>query len=134
MERLKWLFTLESDYSYKTNLVLPEDYYFHTYKGDLLVYIAKDGTINVYKGYAWDGCSPKLKIGGQIIGTPDGKLVNNLPQTYHASLIHDVLYQYIQFLPIKRSAADRIFLDLLAGFRYKYLYYAVVRLFGGFFI
>ena len=49
-----------------------------------------------YKGYAWDGCSPKMKIKDVYLGTLEAVLCPETGQskTYYASLIHDVFYQF----------------------------------------
>src|SRR5687767_14262930 len=62
--------------------------------------INKKGWITVKcsnkRGYAWDGCSPKVNFLDFLWGTPDGKLDYRTEKsiTYYASMIHDVLYQY----------------------------------------
>jgi len=64
-------YTTEVDYIY--NNIIPEvqDCEYYTNKGNLLI-IVKDGTVIIKKGYSWDGCTPKIKVFGKIIGTPDG--------------------------------------------------------------
>ncbi|MCG8430180.1 MAG: DUF1353 domain-containing protein [Candidatus Omnitrophica bacterium] len=99
-----------------------------------------DGTVTVKgshgRGYAWDGCSPKLKIRDVYVGTPEGVLNYGLgvSKTYYASLIHDVFYQFSRELrpKVKRCEADRLFYDLLLrdGFSFARLYYLAVRAFG----
>lgn len=88
-------------------------------------------------GYAWDGCSPKINFLDFIIGTPDGRFdfQTEQPITYYASLIHDALYQYKSKVPISRREADILFRIILkrARFKWAYLYYFFVRLFGGFY-
>lgn len=88
-------------------------------------------------GYAWDGCTPKWEILDLVIGTPDGRLnyVTEKPITYYASLIHDILYQFKADVPVSRKETDLIFRDELrrASFFWTIVYFAVVRLFGGFF-
>lgn len=100
----------------------------------------KQGIVTVkgsyYKGYAWDGCSPKLKIKDVYVGTLEGALNFDTGQskTYYASLIHDVFYQFSKSLRrfIKREEVDREFYFILMrdGFRFAKLYYFAVRLFG----
>ena len=85
-------------------------------------------------GYAWDGCSPKINVLDiALIGTPDGRINVNIgqPVTYYASLIHDILYQFREEIPVSRKAADDVFLQYLGDFELRMLYYAAVRLFGG---
>lgn len=87
------------------------------------------GKIIIKKGYSWDGCSPKVKIFGKIIGTWDGK--NN--STYYASMLHDVLYQYKREIPFSRLEVDKQFKKDLEKINFKYtnIYYFFVRKFGG---
>ncbi|MEN8825790.1 MAG: hypothetical protein ABF273_05485 [Wenyingzhuangia sp.] len=91
------------------------------------------------QGYSWDGCSPKWKILGKIIGTPDGRIdpKTNKPKTYYASMFHDAIYQYknTQAMKISRKEADLIFLIMLkkAKFRFWRVYYLGVRIGGGFY-
>lgn len=134
IERIRWLFTLEEDYTYKSSLTFLKPYYFYSNSGNLLVTITEDGSITISKGYSWDGCTPKFKIWKYSIGTCDGYQIDGKPATYYASLIHDVLYQFLHDLEIDRKSADDIFLDLMWYFRYKYIYYYTVRLFGWLFV
>lgn len=100
----------------------------------------KDGIVTVrgshYKGYAWDGCSPKFKIKDVYIGTLEAVLNFDTGQskTYYASLIHDVFYQFSKDVRpfIKRKEVDKEFYCILVrdGFRFAKLYYCAVRLFG----
>jgi hypothetical protein len=96
-----------------------------------------DGTVTVkgthLGGYAWDGCSPKLKFFDIYAGTPEAVLTKEgIPKTYFASMIHDVLYQFrkdLKKLGIKRKEADRQLYNILKrdGFKLAGLYYGVVR-------
>lgn len=78
------------------------------------------GLLRVSAGYAWDGCSPAVKIFGVWLGTPDGKLgIDGRPQTFYASLVHDVLCQFAKELPIfdAKPPSDLFYRMLLdAGF------------------
>ncbi len=90
--------------------------------------LESNGTVIVkgtnYKGYAWDGCSPKLKIKDIYVGTFEGVLNLDAGQskTYYASLIHDVFYQFSKDVKsfIKRREVDREFYIILKnnGFRF----------------
>ena len=66
-----------------------------------------DGTLTSYKGFEWDGCSPKfaIKIFGKsfYIGTPDFTF------TYYASRIHDLLYIHHKGINVKRIVIDYLF-------------------------
>jgi len=99
-----------------------------------------DGTIIIkgtnYKGYAWDGCSPKFKIKDVYFGIPEA-VVNwetGQSKTYYASLIHDVFYQFNKELRslVKRKEVDRELCNILKRdqFRFAVPYYIAVRLFG----
>jgi len=100
----------------------------------------KNGTVIVYgtnkKGYAWDGCSPKVKIKDIYFGTPEAVLNYDTgrSKTYYASLIHDVFYQFSKNIKsfINRKEVDKEFYIILKRDEFKFakLYYAVVRLFG----
>ena len=101
-------YTLQKEYIFKSDLLL--DMYFYN---DWLVIC--DGVLRVSKGYSWDGCT----------FAPDFK------STYHASLIHDAMYQFKQ----PRKIADELFLEQMKrdNFFLSFFYYFSVRLFGSFF-
>jgi len=85
----------------------------------------KDGWLTIRKGYSWNGCSPKFRIGPLMFGTWDG---NMNPKTgkqwcYHASLVHDFLCQYKLG---SRHMADRMFHSMLHGFSLQELYFIAV--------
>lgn len=85
-------------------------------------------------GYAWDGCTPKWSLLNLcIIGVPDGHLDYRTmkPYTYHASLVHDALYQYLDSVPVAKQDIDLLFLKMLGDFRLRRAYYFAVRHFGG---
>jgi hypothetical protein len=81
--------------------------------------------------YAWDGCTPKrLFYWVALIGTPDwwhgehkiqtinkqGELVDKKvfwQLCMHASLVHDALYQYLDNIPLSKTAVDQLFYDML---------------------
>jgi len=102
--------------------------------------LEKNGIVTVkgtrYKGYAWDGCSPKFKIKDVYIGTLEAVLNFDTGQskTYYASLIHDVFYQFSKEvrLFIERKEVDREFYLILKrdGFWFAKLYYLAVRALG----
>jgi len=99
-----------------------------------------DGTVIIKgsncKGYAWDGCSPKIKIKDIYFGTPEGVLNFDSGQskTYYASLVHDVFYQFSPDIKsfIKRKEVDIEFFVILKknNFRFARIYYFAVRLWG----
>lgn len=87
--------------------------------------------VTIKKGYSWDGCSPKIKLFGKIIGTPDGR--NH--ECKNASMWHDLFYQYSSDLirmGVSREDVDIMFYyDLsIDGWKYSDLYYKVVDKLG----
>lgn len=107
-------------------------------KGKVRLRVFADGRICVKKGYAWDGCSPKLSVFDLFwLGTPDGiaDAITRKPATYEASLIHDALYQFMddERMPFTRGHMDRFFLELMRRRRFllRHPYYWAVRLAGG---
>ena len=139
---VKWIFVLDEDCSFNVKSHLPSDFTtgcaFEDRSGRRRLEIHPDGTAKVIAHYAWDGCTPKCALWDIVLGTPDGVPNNKTkkPKAYYASLIHDVLYQFLDAgLPISRADADRIFLDLLTrdGFGPRWIYFVAVRVFGGIF-
>lgn len=139
----KWV--LPRDYSYHTGVV-PDfgaaaigSVSFADERGKYWLSIDVEGKVTVYAGYAWDGCSPKFRVFGWLLGTPDGDVNPNTgyPSSYHASLLHDVLYQFLDDprMPYTREQADEVFHRALVahGFSVPWLYWKAVRLFGGVF-
>jgi hypothetical protein len=102
--------------------------------------LEENGTVLVkgthYRGYAWDGCSPKFKMKDIYLGSFEGVLNFDTWQskTYYASLIHDAFYQFNKELRdfIKRKEVDREFYAILKrdNFKLAKLYYLTVRVFG----
>ncbi|MDC7704043.1 DUF1353 domain-containing protein [Vogesella indigofera] len=96
----------------------------------------EDGRITIRAGYAWDGCSPAVRLPGGIwLGTPDGPLgVDGRPQTFYASLVHDALCQFSRDVPLHKVQVSALFRDMLleAGFPpwRAALYHAAVLRFG----
>lgn len=128
-----YVYCIRQDYRYQSSLkgrMLENEWFSLTGDGTILV----KGTH--YKGYAWDGCSPKFKIKDLYFGTPEAVLQLDTGQskTYYASLIHDVFYQFSRQVggSISRKEADKEFYAILKrdNFRFARLYYLGVRLFG----
>ena len=123
------VYILDEDYERKSSILDVG------YKNDW-IFINPEGHIYVKKGYAWNGCSPKINFLDMIIGTPEGEInpETGKPKTYYASLIHDALYQFSEDLKDKigRRQADKEFHDMLKAekFRPADLYYAAVRMFS----
>lgn len=132
----KWLFRLEEDFTWQSGRDFSQDLAFYDKKGKRRLEIRKDGSLTVLKNYAWDGCTPKFCFLDILFGTPDGIVDKRTgkPKTYYATLIHDVLYQFLDDdLPITRKEADDYFLRLMTDtqFTLRDLYYWAVRLLGG---
>jgi hypothetical protein len=102
--------------------------YRFTLEADLLVYVHRDlgyhtfadGAGNVWlsvdeeviiirKGYSTDGCSPKARVMGFWLGTPD------FAWTRLASTVHDAFYQWAHCpcCPLTRLEADWLFYELM---------------------
>ena len=83
--------------------------------------------------YAWDGCSPKVHVFGLFaVGTPDGCLRHGKPWLYYDSLVHDVLCQFRDQLPLSKGDSVTIWNDRLTESEWplKPLYVAMVDRFG----
>lgn len=87
--------------------------------------------LTIAADYSWDGCSPKGRFAGLWVGTPDP------PPTRIASLVHDVLYQFMatEHMPLSRKQIDAAFYDLLrlSKFPAAGTFHGAVRIFGGLF-
>jgi hypothetical protein len=134
----KWVFELEEDFSWQSGFLFKNDFAYIDKSGILRLILLRDGTVIVKKGYAWDGCSPKICVFDVLIGTPDGVVDSRTkkPKTYYASLVHDALYQFLpDGVPLSRKQVDGFFLRLMneTGFIPRRIYYFAVRIFGGLF-
>lgn len=139
---VRWIYVLEKNFVYNIKSHLPdcwaEGYAFIDGKGRRRLEIHPNGDLVVLKRYAWDGCTPKFSMFDILIGTPDGvpNERTQKPKTYFASLVHDVLYQFLEINPaVPKARADKIFLELLSrdGFAPRHIYYFFVSIFGGLF-
>lgn len=122
-----YLYTLSKNYKYKHKLLQGI-----VFKNEWLD-IAPCGTLTITKGYSWDGCSPKFALLGFTIGTPDGHLRGDgYPVLAWASLVHDVLCQFKDEVPITKRISLAIFDDMLKEVNWKFrkLYVVAVNLFG----
>lgn len=137
---LKWIFVLDEDYTWNVNShlseSLPKGCAFVDRFGKRWLEIHPNGDAKVLAQYSWDGCTPKFAVWDLVFGTPDGvpNAKTKKPKAYYASLLHDVLYQFLDAkLPMSRREADRVFLELLTrdGFGPRWIYYFAVRMFGG---
>ncbi|MGH2360849.1 MAG: DUF1353 domain-containing protein [bacterium] len=135
---MKWVYELEADFTWASGFRVDRDWAFQDRTGVTRLILGRDGAITVTKGYAWDGCTPKLCFFDIHIGVPDGVVDSRTrkPKTYYASLVHDALYQFLtDGLPLSRAQADRCFLRLMAetGFALRWIFYVAVRLWGDLF-
>lgn len=134
---VRWLYRLERSFTWDSKHPIPEDLVFRDKTGVVRLIIEEGGRITVTRGYAWNGCSPKICVFDLLLGTPEGvvHVRTEKPKTYYASLVHDALYQFLpDGLPLGRRHADWFFLLLLAEseFAPRWLYWGAVRLIGGF--
>lgn len=86
---------------------------------------ADNGILVIFKGYEWDGCTPKFKLFGRIFGTPDFK------GTYIPSLVHDFLIEFCSQHSLNRKEIDCIFEQILRENKFKigWMYYVGVHAF-----
>jgi len=128
-----YLYCIKEDYSRRSSIKGRE------FENDWMK-LSPDGTITIkgsnQNGYAWDGCSPKIKLFDICLGTPEAVLnpKTGKSKTYYASLVHDVFYQFSKELRaiVKRKEVDREFYNILMDNEFKAakLYYYAVRFFG----
>ena len=103
-----YLYTITKDYHHQFNALIGVSF------ENEWIRITPDGVLTIRKGYAWDGCSPKYKVLGKIIGIPDGPTMSDgYPQTAWASLCHDALCQFKHELPIHKEQSLSIFDTML---------------------
>ena len=128
---IPYKFKIKQDFTYQTQWALDEPYIAEWLE------ISVDGLVTVkanQTGFAWDGCTPKWSFFHLfIIGTPDGHIdIRTMkPFTYFASMVHDVLYQYLDTIPIRKADVDLLFLEMLGDFKPRRLYYFAVKYGGG---
>lgn len=127
----RWRYRLDEQATLKSDALAGIDY------GNAWLTIY-GGWMHVRAGYAWDGCSPALRLPGTgiWIGPPDGPLLaDGRPAAWRASLLHDALCQFRRDIPgLTRAAATAVFAAELAAAGAPYwmrrLYPAAVRRFG----
>jgi len=128
-----YVYCIKEDFEYKSSIKDRE------FENEWLK-LETDGKVIVKgtnkKGYAWDGCSPKIKMKDVYFGTPEAVLNydKGKSKTYYASLIHDVFYQFSKSVKsfIARKEVNKEFYVMLKedNFRFARPYYRAVRLFG----
>jgi hypothetical protein len=136
-DTVRWLYRLDRNFTWQSGLKVSEDFVFYDGKGKVRLIIETDGRLTVTRGYAWNGCSPKICFLDLLLGTPDGAVYRptGKPKTYFASMVHDALYQFLGTgTPISRAQADRCFLQLMreSQFVLGHVYWFAVRVFGCF--
>lgn len=133
----KW--ELHTDYEFYAPFDFGVERQYHDEKGR--VWLTVDGNYCIiHKGYCWDGCSPKFKVGNKLIGVYDGKeifhakMLDRDQQLKYASLVHDCFYQFYDSfsMTISKEKIDYLFyLDCKAtGFELSCLYYQAVKHLG----
>jgi len=132
---VKWLYRNEENYSWRADFKFNRDYVFRDKNGIIRLIIEANGQLTVMKGYAWNGCSPKICILDILFGTPDGAVYEptGKPKTYYASLVHDALYQFLDVKsPITREQADKCFLQLMEKYEFILggIYWFAARIVG----
>lgn len=98
-----------------------------------------DGVLMVEKGYAWNGASPVLQVGNQLIAPPMGGLITDpltkqyVPKLYIPTLVHDLFCQFKDQLPeagLTLLDIDQEFLHQSRQYQFSAagLYYRGIRL------
>jgi hypothetical protein len=131
-----WLYRLDRNFTWDSALPVAEDLVCRDSDGKVRLIVEAGGRLTVTRGYSWNGCSPKVCVLDLLIGTPDGAVYEptGKPKAYHASLVHDALYQFLDAgSPISRAQADGCFLRLMreSEFVLSRPYWIAVRAFGG---
>lgn len=127
-----WKFTLENDTKINLKEILGgvANYeFFDVVNGRReLVGIVINGILTIFKGYTWDGCTPKFPFFGCLLGVPDYK------GTYLASLTHDFLIEYKNQHRLTRKQMDLVFSFILKEekFACRWVYSGAVNLYRPF--
>lgn len=118
----------ELDDYLKINLGLGLTKKHRLYSGSKEVASLDGDILTIYKGFQWDGCTPKWKIGKFWFGVPD------FYSTRIPSCVHDVLCNNLDLdcLGITQEQADDVFYNLLeeTGSDLTDLYYTGVNTLG----
>ena len=130
------LYTMPENYPGKIPGAQMPAQVFHSKKGKVLFQCEGEHYI-VMAGYSWNGCSPKRRIFGKVIGVSDGPMTSHRilhyyhtkPMLYLASATHDA---FAQFNPkgITRKRIDSNFqADMIdVGWKWHQAYYHGVRI------
>jgi hypothetical protein len=110
-----WKFKLKEDRHIVLNFDTPDVFFTEEKNGKKVIvgYII-DNVLTVLNGYEWDGCTPKIRIFGKILGVPD------FEGTYEASLFHDFLIEYFNYHSISRKQIDSVFTCVMLKCKFKY--------------
>lgn len=123
-----WRFTLDQTMSIRFTDAWFGQHQFHDDKGILRVELL-DRVVTIYAGYSWDGSSPKFKIAGKWVGTPD------FEGTRLASMYHDGFYQFnhLPCHPLTRTQCDKKFGEIMKAEKFPlwWVYCGAVLGFGG---
>ncbi len=101
--------------------------------------------IVIQEGFAYDGCTPKFKLGKRIVGVWDGFYIQHEDEgeiyqaCKYASLVHDFLYQIKQAnvdCSLTYSEIDNLFYQMLVeeDFGFAGLYFLAVRCYSSIFL
>lgn len=122
-----WIYKLDKSYTYISPLL--KDISFENEWGNI-----RNGVLTIYKGYAWDGCTPKISISKTMaIGVWDGPLgEDGKPMCYYPTLVHDFFCQFKNTIPITKDTTIQIFKTMMkdSGFIFYPLYVFAVKIFG----
>ena len=132
----KW--TLEQDYRMVVPFYFEVDKTYYDENGNPWLTVTGNSCL-IHKGYSWDGCSPKFKVFGKIVGVWDGlkmfhrNVLDVDQQLKYASLVHYVFCQFADDLPddITQAMVDELFYDdcLAVDFKLAWVYYKAVRIY-----
>jgi hypothetical protein len=133
-----WRFCLDNPFVWQAPINPRHGARFTDHQGRTWLTITEDGAIAIAKDYAWNGCSPGIAVWDWgVLGLPQGinDEVTGKPKTYYASLVHDALYQFMNYpdMPYSRKEMDQLFLVLMqqSQFSLATVYYWAVRSLGG---
>jgi len=138
---IKNLYITERTYIYETPTFKSKPLQIRCSKNSdvILAELHPKGLLYVYKGYSFDGCTPKfeVKVFGKrfIVGTSDGGIgEDGYPVLFHASLKHDVLCQLYKLkgFPFTRKVIDTEFKKDMKKVKWSWrgVYYSAVRLYA----
>jgi hypothetical protein len=140
IKRLRNLYTTERTYMYEVPTFTGKPVQIRSNTNtNILVELHPKGILYVYKGYSFDGCTPKFQIElftkKIIFGTSDGDIgEDGYPELFHASLKHDVLCQLFSLglSPYNRESIDKQFKQDMKKVKWSYrgLYYSAIRLYA----